>query len=261
MSTKPTLIFVHGAWHGPECWQKHVVPGLENKGYKCVAEQMKFAGPEAKPGVGVKPSIEQAATLIESQTSQGRDVVVINHSFGGAIGPSAIKGYTNKDASKLKEKDGRVIGIIHITGFVAPPNTALMDIIQDREAAFHFADDDGFEKIRPDRDPVDIFYGLCNDDEKATLPKQLKPLASASFEGPPGREEIYAGWLDVPMLFLRCTEDHAIPIQVQDLMIGSVKEAGGNITERTLETDHSPFYSRPAETIDIIDEAAKSFMA
>jgi len=41
MSSKPTLIFVHGAWHTPECWQ-FVILALEGDDFKCITPQMLF---------------------------------------------------------------------------------------------------------------------------------------------------------------------------------------------------------------------------
>ncbi|KAH7016432.1 uncharacterized protein B0I36DRAFT_368966 [Microdochium trichocladiopsis] len=52
--------------------------------------------------------------LIAAETSTGRDVVMVNHSFGGVLGHSAVDGFTVRNPARLTtiESIGKVIGIV-----------------------------------------------------------------------------------------------------------------------------------------------------
>ena len=56
-------------------------------------------------------------------------------------------------------------------------------------------------------------------------------------------------------------KDNAIPIDLQEYMIGEAREMGADFTTRRLDADHSPFYSRPQETLDFIKEAISAMMS
>ena len=76
------------------------------------------------PVNGIKPAIDQMAELIEVEVSEGRNVTLVNHSFGGSVESSGAKGYTEQNPSRLKEGYGRVIGIFQVRAFT-PPDTHL----------------------------------------------------------------------------------------------------------------------------------------
>lgn len=261
MSNKPTLIFVPGAWHGPEYWHKAIIPAFEAEGHTCVAPYPDYTGPNARAGVGVRSTIDKLSSHIEAEISKGRNVILLCHSFGGSIGSSAVKGFTKKDSSKLKNGSGRVLGICLISAFIAPTCKALLDTTPPRDQLRHYADSDGFEKLKPHITPVWKFYNRCSAEDQEALPKLLQLQTTASFEGEPARDGIYAGWADVPLWYLRCTDDHAVPIEVQDIMIEMARTAGTDVTTRTIDTDHSPFYSRPKETLEFVQEAVNALSA
>lgn len=259
MSSLPSLVLVHGAWHGPETWRRYLIPILESKGFRCIAEQLKFSGPEASPGVGIKPSIEQIAAMIESETSQSRDVVMVCHSFGGHVGSSAIRGFTTKDSVNLRPGSGRVLGICHISTFIGPSGKALLDLTPPRDQLDHYSDIDGFEVFFPEIDVCNKFYNDCSQEDQKFGMEHLKPLASSVFEGQPARDGIYAGWLDVPNWYLRCLKDNAIPVVFQDAMLAAMRDAGISPTVRDIDADHSPFWSKQEETAGFINDAVLAF--
>ena len=254
MPTKPTIFLVHGAWHGPECW-KFVVPKLEAQGYKCIAPQMIFAN-QALPTI--KLAIDQAQEIIEGEVSQGRDVVVVVHSFGGAVGGSAVNGYTEKNPAKLKQGWGKVIGLCYVCAFMPAAGKSLIEMVGSRDTLFHVAGPDGWEVIHK-QDPRGLFYGDIPKEDQDYWVSQLKNQSTATFEKGSGSEGVYEGFLDVPLWYLICTEDQAIPLPVQQGMIGMAKEKGSQVVEKTLECSHSPFLSKPDETVQFIVDAATAF--
>lgn len=62
-------------------------------------------------------------------------------------------------------------------------------------------------------------------------------------------------WGRVPRTFIRCTNDRAIPLALQDLMIEQANELtpGNKFHVQTLKSSHSPFASQPKLLFDILD--------
>ena len=96
------------------------------------------------------------------------------------------------------------------------------------------------------------FYGDVSESEFAHAASQLhcdEPNAGALAPSgiTPGR------FGAVPRHYIRCTQDHAIPLASQDHMIAAVDRAtGGKTTTHTLESSHSPFLSQPAALSQIL---------
>jgi hypothetical protein len=112
MSRKPTLVLVPGAWHSASTWVK-VASLLETQQYKCVGVSLPSA--TANPSATFLEDLKAVRSAIVAETSQGRDVVVVVHSYGGIVGSSAIKGLTQEKqdgTSSAKDPSGHVIGFI-----------------------------------------------------------------------------------------------------------------------------------------------------
>ncbi len=73
----------------PETWNK-VVPPLEAHGFTCVLVTLPSTLSDST--TTFNEDITAVRTAILSETKRGHDVVVVMHSYGGAVGVSAIKG-------------------------------------------------------------------------------------------------------------------------------------------------------------------------
>ncbi|OJJ05153.1 hypothetical protein ASPVEDRAFT_834030 [Aspergillus versicolor CBS 583.65] len=257
MAQTPTLLFIHGAWHTRDCWSK-VIPALEKHGYRCVAPQVEFSGTET-PVTSAAGSINQIQSIIIDETSNGRNVVVINHSLGGVVGCSAVKGFTRKDPSRLDNNSGSVVGIIQLCAFTPPPKSAEYEFfgpIVESRAAFHYSSPDGWDYIEPNVDINDLFYNDLSPEEADMWKGRLVKQSSACVKD---IENFYPGWLDVPVSYILTTHDNALPVHAQEALVAASKKAGASITSKRLDSGHSPFLSRVDETVNLFLEAIGEF--
>ena len=254
MASKPTLLFVHGAWHSPDmCWHK-IVPLLQDNGYKCVTPYMLYTTKEP-PVSSCQLDIEMIQSLIKSELAANNDVVMVGHSFGGLVCRSAVQGLTEKDPSRAETDPRRVKGIIAMTALLLPTGIGPNDAAGGAFPPFMKPD---YETGPLDLvgDPVELFYHDLPVEEAKTCVLKMKPHALYTQISADG---VYAGWLDVPTWHLYCTDDRCIPLHWQEAMVNRAREAGGNITTKSIDTGHSPFLVKPKETVDFILEALRSF--
>src|SRR6266568_3208139 len=83
-----TILFIHGAWVTPLCWERFI-PFFEAKGYRCIApawpgkdrsvDEIR-ADPSALAGLGVGEIVDHYDKLIRALDEPP---IVIGHSFGG----------------------------------------------------------------------------------------------------------------------------------------------------------------------------------
>ena len=80
---KPTIVLVHGAFADGSSWER-VTPILQRDGYKVIAVQ--------NPLASLAGEVETTKRVIDAQTGP---VVVVGHSYGGAVITEAAAGNPN----------------------------------------------------------------------------------------------------------------------------------------------------------------------
>jgi pimeloyl-ACP methyl ester carboxylesterase len=250
MSHPPTLVFVPGSWHQATCYSKITKLLQERHKLKCIS--ITLPSTTGNPAATFKDDIDAAREAISSETSHGRNVVVIAHSYGGMVGNSAIKDFTQpRDAVA-----GHVIGLILIASGFTLTGVSFMDPFFGRPPpSWRVNNTTGYaELVTP---PRELFYHDLPEDEAEYWVSQLTTQSlKALFEG---GEFSYAGWRDVPVWYIGTVEDRGLPVVMQRMTVGMARAMGATVEHRELQTSHSPFLSRPEETVGIVLQAVGAF--
>lgn len=111
--TKPTIFFIHGAWHSPKHFQP-VRELLESEGYptECPCQPTFNAIPPTSLDDDVKAIQSELDKLIEEQ---GKDVTVVMHSYGGVVGTEAVHESLGKKARESNSLPGGVLRLLYNT--------------------------------------------------------------------------------------------------------------------------------------------------
>lgn len=252
----PSLVLVPGAWHKPSCYDKIVSLLQKNHDLKCISISLPSANDD--PSATFKDDLDTARQAISSETSQGRDVVLIAHSYGGMVANSAIKGFArSRDVatSTPNDSNGHVIGLVLIASGFTFTGFSFMDLFLGRPPpSWRVNAKTGYAEIV--MDPRKMFYHDLPKEEADFWVSQLGTQSLKSlFEG---GEHAYAGWRDVPAWYIGTVEDYGLPVVAQRINVGLAREFT-RVEHRELQTSHSPFLSQPEETASIIAEAVESF--
>jgi pimeloyl-ACP methyl ester carboxylesterase len=256
MSDLPTLVFVPGAWHRPTCYNK-IIELLQNKHQiKCIS--ITLPSTKGDPSATFKDDLDVAQSAIARETIQGRNVVIIAHSYGGIVGNSAVKGFTRPHAHDSEHtSSGYVVGIVLIASGFALTGLSFMDpLFGIPPPQWRINKDTGFAEIV--KSPREVFYHDIPVDEANYWVSQLTPQSlKALFEG---GEYTYSGWLDVPAWYIGTVEDRGLPVLLQRMQVGMAREMGGLVEHREMQTSHSPFLSQPDEVVGLLTEVIEAFM-
>lgn len=176
---------------------------------------------------------------------------MLYHSYGGVPGSEALAPYLTP---RPKPGYGKILRLVYIAAFVLPVGGSLIAALQNKPLPWFIVSKDG-ELVEPDQ-PEEIFYNDLEPAVAGPLIEKLKPHAYRTFWS----EMTVAPWKEVKATYVMCSLDNAIPLPVQELMVGMARDlAPGSfdVVER-LEASHSPFISKPKELAEILLRAAES---
>jgi pimeloyl-ACP methyl ester carboxylesterase len=232
-----TYVLIPGAWHGAWCWER-VTPLLVARGHEVRTPELPATGADTGDPrrITLTGWARAVADVVEREPEP---VILVGHSRGGIV---------ISQAAELGPD--RVRRLVYVSAYLLPDGTTL--------AAQARADAGSL--IAPNMVPAasgvtctlraeivrDALYGRCSvaDANWAAArlsPEPLKPLVT-----PLRLSDARYG--RIPRLYIECSADRAVTPAAQRAMQAVLP------CERvyTLDADHSPFLSRPAELAELL---------
>ena len=116
--TKPTFVFVPGAWHKPEIYST-VIESLNEHGYPTVGLPLPSAG-AMPPNMTFDEDVKAIRdTLTKLVDTEEKEVILVVHSYTGMPGAEAPEGLGKKDRQDKGLKGG-VVRLVFIMAFAMP---------------------------------------------------------------------------------------------------------------------------------------------
>lgn len=225
--SEATYILVHGGWGGAWCW-RDVGKELSRRDIPWTALDLPSSTRGAHPNTYLA---DDAREVIEVAKLDG-PVVLVGHSYGGAVVVEAADQVSNL------ERLVYIAGLVPALGQSPSEAKAEVDIMTRLDDAIER--DGEFLNLNPVLAHAAL-YQDCKEKVAAWAVSQLTPQTVASFRSPRSSFEV-----DVPSRYIVCTDDNALDPTLQKLMSERCTEVV------TLESDHSPFLSRPGVLTDLL---------
>lgn len=192
MSNKPVFVLVPGAWHGPETWSK-VSFILKEQGFNSISISLPTTDGDNTKAFG--DDVKATQDAIQAETSQGRNVILVVHSYGGVVGQSAIKGFAPPKEIRASANTGHVIGLVVIASGFNQPGMAFLDGTGGKPPPTWSIEPFGFAELQvPARE---LFYHDLPEEEGDEWVAKLRKQSTKAFTE--GRDIMYPGWMDVPV--------------------------------------------------------------
>ena len=242
-----TIVFVPGAWHGPEPFEK-VAQKLQSAGYQTDFVHLASVGPKDHLR-DMQPDVDIIRRHVQKAVDDSQKVVVVMHSYGGLPSQEAVEGleYT---VQKTQGKTGGVTHLFFMAALIVPQGSTLMGAFGGEPLPWFLISDDQLE-VNP-ATPAETFYNDLPDEVVKSCVADLKPFSYQAFHSPVKG----ASWKNIPSTYLHCLQDNALPYSAQRNMVEETAAGSGMRTE-TLDASHSPFLSMPDETAAAIQRAAE----
>jgi pimeloyl-ACP methyl ester carboxylesterase len=225
--SEATYILVHGGWGGAWTW-RDVGKELTRRELPWTALDLPSSTRGAHPNTYL---VDDAREVIEVAKLDG-PVVLVGHSYGGAVITEAAEQIPNL------ERLVYIAALVPALGQSASEARAEVDTLTRLDDAIER--DGEFLVLNPLLAHAAL-YQNCKEKVAAWAVSQLTPQTLASFRSPRSSFDV-----DAPSRYVLCTDDNAIDPTLQKVM-------GERCTEVvTLESDHSPFLSRPGVLTDLL---------
>jgi hypothetical protein len=121
-NSKPVFVIIPGAWHLPESFDP-VTKLLAEKGYE--SRGVTYVSTFDQSVQSFDPDVEATRKIVQELVDSGRNVVLVMHSYGGAVGSEVLKYFV--DDNEGKGGKGRIIRMVWVCAFVLPEGSSLMD--------------------------------------------------------------------------------------------------------------------------------------
>jgi pimeloyl-ACP methyl ester carboxylesterase len=223
---RPALLLVHGAWHGPWCWED-LLPILSRHGWRAHTVDLPSGLAPGSPAPSPAPGLYDDAAAIAGKLAEIEEpAVVVAHSYGGAPATEACAQVSNVAHLIYLAAFQLDVGESVRTSMGTDPTLPIPDA--GYSPPMHAAD----------------FYSDVSHDIAARATRRLR-LQSDPSRAQPVRK---AGWRTIGSSYVVCDDDKAIPPPRQ------LRFAARADAIHHLPTGHSPFYSAPVELADLVSE-------
>lgn len=125
-TASPVFVLAPGAWHTPDCYDI-LVGKLHAQGLETCAVAYPSVGAEP-PTKGLFDDAAAVRAEIEALTNQGRQVIVVGHSYGGLVIAEAVKGLGYKQR-QAEGKTGGVTLVVYLAAFVTPKGASILKML------------------------------------------------------------------------------------------------------------------------------------
>ena len=242
--SSPTIVLVHGAWHGAWCWD--LVSGqLDSAGVDVVAVDLPGHGANREPLADLHGDSAAVRSTLDNLDGPA---VLVGHSYGGAV-------VTEAGAHE------RVAHVVYIAAFNLARGECVGSAAADEALAAHIdhtgrpdlgaaltSDDDGESTTIASEFAGPIFYNDCTPETAAWATTRLGRQRMANFSDQPAA----IAWHDRPSTYLICGDDNAVHPDLQRLL------ARRATTSIEWATGHSPFLSQPQLLATFLRDVAAS---
>jgi pimeloyl-ACP methyl ester carboxylesterase len=211
----PAILFVHGAFHGPWCWEP-VVTRLEERGVLCRCIELYRGGLEA--------DVHAIREEVDALTAEGCEVVIVAHSLGCV------------SVSSLTPE--RIAHAVFLAGPLEGPGLPDSQHCTAPEFMPSLTHGEDGAVIDPEAARA-LFYHDCSPADADAAIARLKPNR---LYGPTQATET-PFYEAVPSTYIWCDDDRAVRPDYQRQIAKATRHSEG------LETSHSPMLSAPDELV------------
>jgi pimeloyl-ACP methyl ester carboxylesterase len=221
----PTVVLVHAAWADASSWSK-VIPPLQRNPMPVVAVQIPLTSLS-----------DDVATVRRTLKKVSGPVVLVGHSYGGAVITAAASGNPNVKAlvyiAAMAPDEGETVGeLLHR----AAPHASAPGLVPDEDGCLWMSAK-GF---------ADAVAHESSADDALLMAATQKPIAIKCVQ----EQMTKPAWKEKPSWFLLAERDRMIAPETQRFM---AHRTGGHIL--AMEVDHTPLASAPDRVVAIITEA------
>ncbi|GJC83568.1 hypothetical protein ColLi_06406 [Colletotrichum liriopes] len=239
---KPSILIVPGAWQLPAAFQPFATE-LASADFSTSVVSLPTVGGTTTPLATLSDDVAAVRTELDKLVSNGKEVVIYSHSYGGVVASNAVEGYDVATRSAAGAAGG-VVSIVYASAFMLPKGSSLLDLLGGQPLPWMIVEDDrvvGNATMLPE-----VGFNDLSASEQDKWAKEMTWTSLSAFITPSSYEPWNNG---IDCAYLYATLDNALPLSYQQAMSGVLPE--GSKTESE-PSGHCAHLSRPANVTSIL---------
>lgn len=231
------FILVHGAMHGAWCWHK-IIPRLETSGHRVTAVDLPSQGIDRTPAqtVTLGRCVDRVCEILDTEKEPA---ILVGHTMGGAV-----------ISQTAEYRPNQVEMLVYVAAFLLKPGQSILHLAaRDRRTQvlsnLYYSEDKVCTLFKTEA-LKHALYGDCGDEDIALAKSLLVPQPVGPSNEPVQLTEANFG--RIPRVYVECLKDKAISPEIQKSMYTAMpcKQV------LSIQSSHSPFFSRPDELADYL---------
>lgn len=238
------VLIITGAWHTAKHYYK-LTDLFTTGGIRTICETLPTNNNAVPPNKTIHDDIAFIKAIVRKETENGAHLTVIAHSWGGMIASGALAEFAVTDDSP----NGGVANLIFMCAFIPKENDSLAGLFGGTLPPYLTKEDND---LLVWRDPVDHLFNDLSAEE-AQWADNLRVVHSTTAQHTALIVDKVA-WRVIPLTYIICDNDQAMPPFVQTMMIDRVQAECISVKRFSIHASHSPFLSVPGKVADIVQE-------
>ncbi|TQV97842.1 hypothetical protein V2A60_006437 [Cordyceps javanica] len=243
MHRPKAVLIVAGGWHVPVHYRK-LMAALESRQIRTICETLPTNNNAVPPNATLYDDINFIKSIVAKEVAVGTHLTVVAHSWGGIVSSAALADFAVPRGSAT----GGVTDLVFISAFIPKEGESLVSILGGSLPPDIVTQGD----ILSWRDPIGRFYHDLSPQEALWAESLLVAHGTVVQYTPVDVQKV--AWRTTPLTYVLCEDDHALPLDMQDMMVGRVESDGIPVKCFNIPSSHSPFLSMPERVADIVEE-------
>ncbi|WYZ37031.1 hypothetical protein EsH8_II_000537 [Colletotrichum jinshuiense] len=241
---KPSVLIVPGAWQLPSAFQSFTNE-LAGADFNASVVALPTVGGTTTPLASLSDDVAAVRTELDKLVSDGKEVVIYSHSYGGVVASNAVEGYDVATRSAAGSTGG-VVSIVYSSAFMLPKGSSLLDLLGGQPLPWMVLEGDrvvGNLTMVPE-----VAFNDLPASEQEKWAAELTWTSLNAFI----TASSYEPWNNgIDCAYLYASIDNALPLSYQQGMSAVLPEGSKTASE---PSGHCAHLSRPANVTSILSE-------
>ncbi|KAF4434988.1 dehydrogenase reductase sdr family member 4 [Fusarium acutatum] len=249
-AARPALVIVPGNFSLPRFWSA-IQRLVEDKGYPVEVVPLQSCREERiDPAPGLADDVGEAQSVLKKHIKEGKDVVMLMHSYGGMVGTEASRGLSRIERENAGLKGG-ITRLIFLAAIFAPPGKSSRGLYEANPGRYPRREGD---YLVCDEETAMCFYSDLTKGERLPLAQDASKISQAARVF--GDEQTYDGFHKlIPSSYILTKKDVLVPEAAQRQFISRLEENGDRpVPVFELDTAHSPHQTDPQLVVRTLDK-------
>ncbi|KIL90661.1 hypothetical protein FAVG1_06396 [Fusarium avenaceum] len=249
-AVKPALVIIPGNFSLPRFWSTFQ-QSAQDKGYLSEVVALSSSREHTiDPAPGLADDVKQASSVLNKHIDEGKDVVLLMHSYGGMVGTEATRGLSRVEREKAGLKGG-IIRLVFLAAIFAPPGKSSRGLYEANPGRYPRREGD---YLICDEDTSMCFYSDLTKEQGLPLAQAASKVYQAVRVF--GDEQTYDGFHKLlPSSYILTRKDILVPEPAQRQFISRLEENGDRpVPVFEIDTGHSPHQTDPPLLMETLEK-------